>query len=79
MSDPTPTDAVHALIRAGWSEARIAKESGTSQPTVHRVKKGHPNVTFRVGLRLIQLAESIPAANDDAPPAEGDGAGREGG
>ncbi|HVI60107.1 MAG TPA: helix-turn-helix transcriptional regulator [Luteimonas sp.] len=75
MDENTPTEAVEALVKAGWSEARIAKEAQTSQPTIHRVKNGHANVTFGLGLRLIRLAQGLPAANDDAGPPEGDGAG----
>lgn len=56
MSTPTPSEAVRRLISAGWSEARIAKEVGTSQPTIHRVKHGQKSVAFEVGLALVRLA-----------------------
>lgn len=75
MDENTPTEAVQALVKAGWSEAQIAKEAQTSQPTIHRVKNGHSKVEFGLGLRLIRLAQGLPAANDDTGPAEGGGAG----
>jgi len=61
MNAPTPTQAVLKLVRAGWSESRIAKEVGTSQPTIHRVKHGQKSVAFDIGLALVRLAETLPA------------------
>lgn len=31
---------VHALTDRGWTQRRIAKELGVSQPTVHRIVNG---------------------------------------
>lgn len=59
MHTPTPPEAVKMLVDAGWTEARIAKEAGTSQPTVHRVKNGHAKVDFNLGVRLIRLAGAL--------------------
>ncbi|KAB7767602.1 helix-turn-helix domain-containing protein [Xanthomonas maliensis] len=58
MNESNPTQAVLQLVRAGWSESRIAKEVGTSQPTIHRVKHGQKSVAFDIGVALIRLAES---------------------
>lgn len=54
-----PTAAVSALISAGWSEAAIASEVGASQPTIHRIKHGAQSVEFRMGMRIIRLAEMV--------------------
>lgn len=76
MNELTPHQAVAYLAEAGWSESRIAREAGTSQPTIHRLKHGKQlNVSFDVGLRLVRLAEAQiavpPAANDPAPSKAG--------
>ncbi|MEB1136037.1 helix-turn-helix domain-containing protein [Xanthomonas campestris pv. campestris] len=60
MNDSLPAQAVLKLVQAGWSESRIAKEVGTSQPTVHRIKHGQKSVAFGVGLALVRLADSLP-------------------
>ncbi|MBB4726373.1 helix-turn-helix domain-containing protein [Xanthomonas arboricola] len=56
MNEPTPTQAVLRLVEAGWSESRIAKEVGTSQPTIHRIKHGQRSVAFEIGTALVRLA-----------------------
>lgn len=55
-----PQTAVVALIALGWSESRIAKEVGTSQPTVHRIKHGlqRRGVSFETAKAVIDLAEA---------------------
>ncbi|WP_180313790.1 helix-turn-helix domain-containing protein [Xanthomonas hortorum] len=59
MNEPTPTQAVLRLVEAGWSESRIAKEVGTSQPTVHRIKHGQRSVAFEIGTALVRLATAL--------------------
>lgn len=53
----TPQEAVLKLGECDWTEARIAREVGTSQPTIHRIKHGSQRVTFDVGTKLVELAE----------------------
>lgn len=54
----SPREAVERLLKADWSEARIAAAVGTSQPTIHRIKRGllKRGVTFELGTALIDLA-----------------------
>jgi DNA-binding NarL/FixJ family response regulator len=62
-----PQTAVATLIALGWSESRIAKEVGTSQPTVHRIKHGlqRRGVSFETAKAVIDLAESEQTAAAD--------------
>lgn len=55
----TPQQAVERLINLGWSEARIAVEIGTSQPTIHRIKRGSQprGASFNTCTALIALAD----------------------
>lgn len=55
----TPHEAVIALVAAGWSESRIAREAKTSQPTIHRIKRGEMprGPSFAVSQAVIELAE----------------------
>jgi len=49
------------LVQAKWSEARIAKAVGTSQPTIHRLKHGtQKRVGFEVGTKLVAIAGDLP-------------------
>lgn len=60
MSTLTPHEAVQRLVQANWSESRIAKAAGTSQPTIHRLKRGiQRTVAFELGTQLVRLAESV--------------------
>jgi IS30 family transposase len=60
MSILSPQEAVQALVAAKWSESRIAKAAGTSQPTIHRLKRGsQKTVAFEVGAELIRLASGV--------------------
>lgn len=62
MSILSPHEAVQALVAAKWSESRIAKAAGTSQPTIHRLKRGtQRTVAFEVGAELIRLACGVAA------------------
>jgi len=62
MSEMTPKEAVQTLVQAGWSEARIARAIGTSQPTVHRIKRGHDGAAYRTVKSLLELVAR------EAPP-----------
>jgi transcriptional regulator len=64
----TPQSAVLHLIASGWSEAKIAKEVGTSQPTIHRIKhdRNARGTSFEVGNALIRLADQAGEGNADA-------------
>lgn len=57
----TPQDAVLALVAIGWSESRISREVGTSQPTIHRIKRGAMprGPSFAVSQSVIDLAERV--------------------
>lgn len=46
------------LKQKGFSEAELAKEIGTTQPTVNRIKLGKIKVpNFELGQRLIELSK----------------------
>lgn len=64
MNELTPQMAVQVLVGAGWSEARIAREIGTSQPTVHRIKRGHQGAAYTTVKRLMELAAREPATGE---------------
>jgi hypothetical protein len=67
-----PRDAVLGLLAAGWSESRIAREVGASQPTIHRVKHGaqRRGLSFDLGRRVLDLyAREFPADPLPADPA----------
>jgi len=53
-----PADAVHILLKAGWSEARIAARIDASQPTVHRMKRGRQTF-WDAGDAVIKLAREV--------------------
>ncbi|MDT3467913.1 hypothetical protein [Stenotrophomonas maltophilia] len=60
MSTLSPQQAVQVLVKAKWSEARIAKAVGTSQPTIHRLKRGtQKSVAFEVGTKLVAIATPL--------------------
>lgn len=57
MKSPNPRQAVLALAHAQWTEARIAAAVGTSQSTIHRVKRGkQKSVSYELGSALLHLA-----------------------
>lgn len=64
MQPMTPQTAVNHLLAHGWSEARIAREIGTSQPTVHRIKHGHQGAAYRTVSKLIELAATVGQASE---------------
>lgn len=65
MSTISPQQAVQALVEAKWSEARIARAVGTSQPTIHRLKHGlQKRVAFDVGMRLVSIAGLLAAEEE---------------
>lgn len=66
MNDLNPSEAVGRLIRAGWSESRIARHVGTSQPTIHRIKHGQKTVAFEIGLALVRLAAAVSSQEGSA-------------
>lgn len=49
-----PVSMVGFLILKGYSEDRIAKVVGTSQPTIHRIKCGS-GTTYEIGKRIENL------------------------
>lgn len=49
-----PVDMVGFLISKGYSESRIAEFVGTSQPTIHRIKRGS-GTTYEIGKRIENL------------------------
>jgi Transposase and inactivated derivatives, IS30 family len=69
MSDMTPQQAVQALVKNGWSEARIAREIGTSQPTVHRIKRGHDGAAYKTVKSLLALAAAVGAGEESSHAA----------
>lgn len=70
MSILSPQEAVQVLVAAEWSESRIARAAGTSQPTIHRLKRGlQKSVSFEVGTELVRLARALPVVGEK-PRAE---------
>lgn len=64
------TDHIQVLLQAGWSQARIARESGIKQPCISRLVNGtQTDVHYRQGKRLEVLAAES-AAGDTAQPEE---------
>lgn len=56
MHDPDWSLAIQDLISAGYTEAQIAKQVGTTQPTIHYLKTGaSSDVKYRLGVRLVLL------------------------
>ena len=57
-----PQQAVIDLLKSGWTQAGLANEVGTSQPTIHRIKSGliRRGVPFELALALIAMAEGLP-------------------
>lgn len=50
------------LDAKGWTEARLAQETGVSQSTVHRIKAGKiKNPGYRAGAHLRQLYDAVVA------------------
>lgn len=65
MKTPTPTNAVQALRKAGWTEAAIAKEVGSQQSSIHRIGHGR-EPGYLLGKALVDLAERV---KQEATPA----------
>lgn len=71
MNLPCPRHAVRTLVDAGWTEARIGAACGTSQSTIHRLKRNKQRfVSFELGSALIALAGLQRAQHG---PADGGG------
>lgn len=74
MSTISPQQAVKALVKAKWSEARIAKAVGTSQPTIHRLKHGaQKRVAFDIGTKLVAIASGFVEGPAETDASEGVG------
>lgn len=53
-------DHIRTLIAAGWSQGRIARESGVAQPSIHRMLHGKQvDVLYQQGKRLEWLAANV--------------------
>lgn len=65
----TPSNAITALISAGWTEAGIAEEVGTSQPTINRIRHG-AQPRFQLGTDLLALYGRFQAGEVGAPARE---------
>lgn len=50
-------DMIQALIDAGMSQAEIAKEAGTSQPTIYRALNG-ADMRYSAGRTIERLYQS---------------------
>lgn len=70
MHDPDWSLVVQGLIGAGYTEAQIAKQVGTTQPTIHYLKTGASNdVKYKLGVRLISLCISNNVSIKQKDPA----------
>lgn len=47
------------LVGAGMSQAKIAKEVGVSQPTIHRAMAGESSISYEAGKRIESLYLSL--------------------
>lgn len=59
----TPATAIQTLLASGWTEAKIAAEVGTTQPTINRIKRG-ATPSYDVGAAVVALAQTAPAAQE---------------
>jgi DNA-binding XRE family transcriptional regulator len=59
----SPTAAVKKLIRAGWTETRIAEAVGSSQPAINRIKRnqGKRGPAWQLANKLVAIARGLPA------------------
>lgn len=55
-----PTEAVNALIKARWTEVRIAERVGTTQGNINRIKGGR-EPKYDLGLAIVALARRVVA------------------
>ena len=53
------------LAEQGWSQARIAAQCGTTQPTIFRITKGG-GVRYEIGKAIETLHEKVSKANRKA-------------
>lgn len=65
-----PSDAIAALLQLpGWTETRIAKEVGSTQPTINRIKRGG-SPSWATGEAIVDLAIThIPPSGQEASHA----------
>jgi len=61
----TPATAIQTLLASGWTEAKIAAEVGTTQPTINRIKRD-AKPSWDVGVAVIALAEATTASQEAA-------------
>jgi transcriptional regulator with XRE-family HTH domain len=55
---------IKTLIAAGWSQGRIAKESGIAQPSINRLLNGRQSdVHYAQGKKLEELAAKVGAGD----------------
>jgi transcriptional regulator with XRE-family HTH domain len=70
----TPQQIVIELLRAGWNQSSIAKESGLAQPVISRVFKGKTvKVRFETYEKLSKLDPANPPSGQrrrEAPDAK---------
>lgn len=53
----TPQEAATKLAELKWSDPRIAKAVGSSQPTIYRIRHGQREAKHATGEALIALAK----------------------
>ena len=79
MSPPCPRHAIRILVKAGWTEARIGAACGTSQSTIHRLKRNKQRfISFELGSALVALAGLQRAQHCPANGGDRDLADRQG-
>jgi hypothetical protein len=65
--DMKAIDHINTLVSAGWSQGKIARESGIAQPSVNRILKGkQTDVHYSQGKALERLVEKL-GSGDTAP------------
>ncbi|TFF09693.1 XRE family transcriptional regulator [Pseudomonas sp. BCA14] len=61
----TITEMLGYLTEQGWSQERIAKQCGTTQPTIFRITKGS-TVSYEVGTAIVALHKKVAKAKRKA-------------
>jgi DNA-binding XRE family transcriptional regulator len=59
-----PSEAIAALIAQGMTETSIGTAVGARQSTINRIKSGAMVPNWETGQKLVDLAASMPAANE---------------
>jgi predicted transcriptional regulator len=51
--------AIADLNSAGYTDGDIAKQAGTTQPTIYRIKNNQQNPRFSIGQAILDLRKRV--------------------